>query len=122
MVRRAVLVLCLLLLASPVWAQNIDGQAGGGASLTVKENDNIPNVSGVSSISFTNGTVTDDGGGAVSVTISGTGAPADATYITQTANGTLSNEQALSALANGCMGVTSSASGTVKPSGKVTFR
>lgn len=106
MVRRAVLALSLLLLADPAWTQNIDGQAGGGASLTVKENDNIPNVSGVSSISFTNGTVTDDGGGAVSVTISGTGAPADATYITQTPNGTLSNEQALSVLANGCMGVT----------------
>ncbi len=106
MVRRAVLALSLLLLADPAWTQNIDGQAGGGASLTVKENDNIPNVSGVSSISFSNGTVTDDGGGNVSVTISGTGAPTDATYITQTPNGTLSNEQALSVLANGCMGVT----------------
>lgn len=54
MVRRAVLALSLLLLADPAWTQNIDGQAGG-ASLTVKENDNIPNVSGVSSISFTSG-------------------------------------------------------------------
>lgn len=32
-----------------------------------------------------------------------TGAPTDATYITQTANGTLSNEQALSALGTGLM-------------------
>ena len=35
MVRRAVLALILLLLADPAWSQNIDGQAGGGASLTV---------------------------------------------------------------------------------------
>jgi len=75
--RALILGLCAILLiaACQAWSQNIDGQAGGGASLTVKENDNIPNVSGVSSISFTNGTVTDDGGGAVSVTISVTGSP-----------------------------------------------
>jgi len=36
---------------------------------------------------------------------SGAGAPADATYITQTANGTLSAEQALSALSTGIMRV-----------------
>lgn len=36
----------------------------------------------------------------------GGGAPTDATYITQTPNGTLSNEQALSALATGLMKVT----------------
>jgi len=34
------------------------------------------------------------------------GAPVDATYITQTTNGTLTNEQALSALATGCLNVT----------------
>ena len=39
------------------------------------------------------------------LTISGTGAPTDATYITQTANGTLSAEQALSTLASGIMRV-----------------
>lgn len=50
----ALILLVVLIAACPVSAQNIDGQAGG-ASLTVKENDNIPNVSGVSSISFTNG-------------------------------------------------------------------
>ena len=122
MVRRAVLALILLLLADPAWSQNIDGQAGGGASLTVKEADGAPTVSNVTSISVTNATLTDNGSGSVSIAISGTGAPTDATYITQTTNGTLSNEQALSALSNGCMGVTSSASGTVKPSGKVTFR
>lgn len=34
------------------------------------------------------------------------GAPSSATFITQTANGTLTNEQALSALATGCVNVT----------------
>lgn len=37
---------------------------------------------------------------------SGSGAPTDATYVTQTANGTLSAEQALSSLATGYMKVT----------------
>jgi len=105
MVRRALLALCLLFLAAPVWAQQIDGQLGG-ASLTVKENDNLPTVSGVTSISVNNGTLTDNGGGSVTISLSAGSAPADATYITQTANGSLSNEQALSALPNGCVGVT----------------
>ena len=64
MVRRAVLALILLLLADPAWSQNIDGQAGGGASLTLTDGIRQPN----------------------------------------------------------CRDFTSSASGTVKPSGKVTFR
>lgn len=38
-------------------------------------------------------------------TVSG-GAPTDATYITQTANGSLSQEQPLGALSTGCLGVT----------------
>lgn len=92
-------------LAGPALAQNTSG-GGGGTSLTVKENDNSPSVTDVNSISFTNGTVTNDGSGAVSVTISGTGAPTDATYLTQTANPTLTNEQALGALTTGCLGVT----------------
>lgn len=36
----------------------------------------------------------------------GSGAPTDATYITQTANGTLSDEQALGSLSTGCVSVT----------------
>ena len=95
----------LLVLVAPALGQQIEN-GGGGSALTVKENDNVPTVSSVNSISFTNGTVTDNGGGSVSVTIGGTGAPTDATYITQTANATLTNEQALSLLANGCLGVT----------------
>lgn len=105
MLSRIFLTLLLFVSATPAFAQQIEGE-GGGSALTVKENDNNPTVSSVNSISFTNGTVTDNGGGSVSVTIGGTGAPTDATYITQTPNGTLTNEQALSALADGCLGVT----------------
>ena len=62
--RALILGLCAILLsAAPAFAQLYDG--GDGASITVKENDNTPTVSGVNSISFTNGTVTDDGGGAL---------------------------------------------------------
>lgn len=52
-----------------VWANNTGGLnnshicGGDGASITVKETDNNPTVTGVNSISFSNGTVTDDGGG-----------------------------------------------------------
>lgn len=41
----------------------------GGASLTVQETDGVPSVSGVNTIKFTNGTVTDNGGGVVTVAI-----------------------------------------------------
>lgn len=102
---RALLLLVLLLGASPAYGQQVDNSAGGSA-LTVKENDNAPTVSNVTSISVTNGSLTDNGGGSVSITLSAGSAPSDATYITQTPNGTLTNEQALSALSNGCMGVT----------------
>lgn len=105
MMRQFLVLLFCLVLVSPAFGQQIEGE-GGGASLTVKENDAVPTVTNVQSISFTNGTVTDNGSGNVSVTIGGTGAPTDATYITQTANGTLTNEQALSLQPTGCLGVT----------------
>lgn len=102
--RSLVLAVMVLLWASHGFAQFTGGGSGSGGSITVKENDNTPTVTGVNSISFTNGSVTDNGSGSVSVTISGTGAPTDATYITQTANATLTNEQALGSLATGCLG------------------
>lgn len=77
----------------------------GGAALNVQEIDGAPSVSNVTIIRVTNGTLTDDGGGQVTLTIGAAGAPADATYITQTANGSLTNEQALSTLASGLMRV-----------------
>jgi hypothetical protein len=82
-------------LASPLAIQDIDG---------------TPNVSNVSRIYTTNGFLSDLGSGSVLLSLSGSagggGAPTDATYITQTANGTLSNEQALSSLSSGLMYVT----------------
>jgi len=45
-------------------------------------------------------------GVSVALGAGGAGAPTDATYITQTANGSLSAEQALGALATGCLGST----------------
>lgn len=98
-------VVLLLLGGCPAYAQQVDNGSSGG-SITVKENDNSPTVSNVTSISVNNGTLTDNGGGSVTISLSAGSAPADATYITQTANGSLSNEQALSALPNGCVGVT----------------
>ena len=63
MTQRLSLIAWLLLISvTPAFAQQIEGQ-GGGAALTVKENDNLPTVSNVTSISVNNGTLTDNGGG-----------------------------------------------------------
>lgn len=87
---------------------------GGGSSLTVTENDASPSII-ATEIRFTNGTVTDQGGGVASVTISGTGAPTDADYWIGTANGGLSAEKNLGALTTGLVLNTVSA-GTGTPS------
>ena len=89
-----------LMLAVPAQAAVITGGSGGGGSLTVTENDSSPSVA-ATEIRFTNGTVTDVGGGVAAVSISGTGAPTDATYWTGAANGTLSDEINLGALGTG---------------------
>ncbi len=49
----------------------------------------------------TNGTLTDNGDGTVSLSIGGSFAPIGATYLTSTANGTLTNEVDLGSLASG---------------------
>lgn len=46
---------------------------GGGGSLTVTEVDANPNVASVTSITFPNGTVTDNGSGSVTITLAGSG-------------------------------------------------
>lgn len=57
----------------------IASSGGGGGSITVKENDGDPSVSGVTTISFDNAIVTDEGSN--TVVISGTiGTPEDGTY------------------------------------------
>ena len=73
---------------------NSSGGGGGGGSLTVKEQDGTPNVGSVTEIRVSNGTLTDEGSGAVSITTGGGGggAPTDAKYIVTEANGTLSAE------------------------------
>jgi len=83
---------------------SLSGSAGGSA-LTVQEIDGAPLVSNVNTIQVTNGTLTDNGGGNVTIAVGG-GAPTTATYITQTPDATLSNEQALSTLASGYAFVT----------------
>jgi type II secretory pathway pseudopilin PulG len=70
---------------------------GAGGSLTVEETDGSPTVSDVTTIKFSNGAVTDDGGGVVSVSTSGTGAPTTATYVTLSANASLTAERVLMA-------------------------
>ena len=103
---RILTLISALLWAPPLFAASISGGGSGGSgTVTVTETDASPSVA-ATEIRFTNGTVTDTGGGVASVTISGIGSPTDATYITQTANGTLSAEQALGALATGCMSST----------------
>ena len=94
-------LLLVIGLAGPLWGQNTSGTGGGGTALSVQEEDGAPTVSGVSTLKFPNGSVTDNGGGSVSVSAGGAGAPTNATYIVQTADGSLSNEQALGALATG---------------------
>lgn len=46
---------------------------GGGAALTVEEGDGTPSVDNVDTIVFPNGTVTDDGGGQVTISLAGSG-------------------------------------------------
>src|SRR3990167_4205971 len=78
---------------------------------SVSEEDGSPTVWQPWQIKFSNGVVTDNGDGTVSVNISaGTGgAPTTATYITQTPDGTLTAEQALNQLNTGLL---KNASGT----------
>lgn len=51
----------------------VEWVASGGFSLTVEEGDASPSVTNVDTIVFPNGTVTDDGGGQVTISISGSG-------------------------------------------------
>jgi hypothetical protein len=47
------------------------GGGGGGSSLRVEEQDGVPSVSPVNTIKVTNGTLTDEGGGVVSIVTGG---------------------------------------------------
>lgn len=72
------------------------GAGGGAASLTVREEDGSPSVAAVTEIRVSDGTLADQGGGAVSVTTGGGGgggAPAAAQYLTLATDGTLTGER-----------------------------
>ncbi len=56
------------------------GGGGGGSSLTVEEQDGIPSVSPVNTIRVSNGTLTDEGGGVVSIITGGGGTVPAAAY------------------------------------------
>ena len=96
------------LCAGSAFAEGVLTPAAGstGGSITVQEEDGSPAVSGATTLKFSNGTVTDNGSGSVSVSVTGGGAPTGATYITQTADAGLSAVQALGALSTGCLGST----------------
>ena len=56
------------------------GGGGGGSSLTVEEQDGVPSVSPVNTIRVSNGTLTDEGGGVVSIVTGGGGTPASQAF------------------------------------------
>lgn len=57
------------------------GLGGSGSALTVEEQDGVPSVSNVNTIKLTNGTLTDDGGGVVSIAIGGASTDDSARYL-----------------------------------------
>lgn len=103
--RRLAGVLLALCCTSPTFAARVSGTGGGSGAVTVTETDGSPSVS-AGTIKFSNGSVTDNGDGSASVSVTGGGAPIGATYIMQTADAGTSAEQALGALATGCLGST----------------
>lgn len=74
-----------------------------GTSLTVKEADGTPNVISVTEIIVSNGTLTDNGSGSVTITTGGGGgggAPTGAKYITSESDGTLTDEIVIASFAS----------------------
>ena len=63
--------------------ENSSGGGGGSSSITVRESDGTPNVSNVSTIIVSNGTLTDDGSGQVTISTGGGGGGGsyDDTYV-----------------------------------------
>lgn len=60
-----------LMLSDGDTATSVSPSGSGGADLTVREQDGVPTVATVSEIRVTNGTLTDEGGGVVSLAIGG---------------------------------------------------
>ena len=58
----------------------VSGLTGGGSSLTVQDIDGSPSVSNVTTIKVTNGSLTDNGGGVVTIATSGSGGGGGTSY------------------------------------------
>lgn len=72
---------------------------------TISETDGSPSNATCGPLLVPNGSLTDNGDGTYGLVFGSGSAPTDATYLTQTANGTLTNEQALDALSTGMLRV-----------------
>lgn len=96
--RALALLAVLLLSSSAAYGATMGGAGGGGLPAGGSDGDCVLKDSGQAIWSECPG--------------AGSGAPTDAKYIVQQANGTLSDEQALGALSTGCLGVTTT-TGTV---------
>jgi hypothetical protein len=93
--------LCILCTAFPVYAQVVRPPTGSsGSSLEVKEVDGTPDVTSVRTMVVPNGSLTDNGNGSVTLTISGSG--------TVTNTGTLTANRLM--LGNGANDITASSS------------
>ena len=77
-----------------------DQIGSGSGSITVSEADGSPSVSSVTEISFSNGSVTDNGDGTVDVSITGSGASAGESFVVVGATSGLSAERVLTEGAN----------------------
>jgi hypothetical protein len=103
--RKILFVIILCLLASPVYADKLNPQTGKrDFCANFLEVDGDPHIVCPRRVVVTNGSLSGTVA-EVSLDVSGvgSGAPTDATYITQTPDGTLSAEQALSNLSDGLL-------------------
>lgn len=94
----------LFLLLAFIFALSVNAVCQSNPPLTIREVDGSPKKTNATELRLPNGTLSISGG-VVTYTPAATGAPANATYITQTPNGSLSAEQALSALSTGLLRV-----------------
>lgn len=103
----ALSILLFFSLVAVVWAGQVNNPWTGKPDIipTITEEDASPKLETCRTLKFSNDSVTDNGDSTCSVSTGagGGGAPTDATYIVQTADGTLSNEQAIGALSSGIL-------------------
>ena len=80
--RILIILFALLFFATSAYAATFGGTGLGPIPLTIEEEDGVPSVTGTNTIQFTDGTMTNDGGGVVSIDILGVAAPADSPTFT----------------------------------------